>query len=64
MFLGLMSVVGCAGAPKVCRSITSRNDEIKFLYHQGDETGIVRCRIQANGALDDCKPMTVQFEEE
>jgi hypothetical protein len=53
---------GC-GAPRVVRGITSRGNEIKFLYQQGSETGVIKCHMGPDGALSQCKPMNVQLEE-
>jgi hypothetical protein len=60
MGLGLF-VEGCA-APRICRGITSRGDEVKFLYYEGGDTGVVKCKMAADGALADCHPMTVELE--
>jgi hypothetical protein len=58
--LGLI-VMGCA-APRICRGITSRGDEVKFLYYEGGDTGVVKCKMAPDGALADCHPMTVELE--
>jgi hypothetical protein len=47
----------------LCRGITARGDEIKFLYYEGGDTGVIKCKIAADGALSDCHPMTVKLEE-
>jgi len=54
-------VAGCA-SPRICRGITSRGDEVKFLYYEGGDTGVIRCRMAPDGALADCHPMTVELE--
>jgi hypothetical protein len=53
--------LGCA-APRICRGITSRGDEVKFLYYEGGDTGVIKCRMAPDGALADCHPMTVELE--
>jgi hypothetical protein len=53
--------IGCA-APRICRGITSRGDEVKFLYYEGGDTGVIKCRMAPDGALADCHPMTVELE--
>ena len=58
--LGLLGT-GCA-APRICRGITSRGDEVKFLYYEGGATGVVKCKMAPDGALADCHPMTVELE--
>jgi hypothetical protein len=57
----VLFVVGCA-APRICRGITSRGDEVKFLYYEGGNTGVIKCRMAPDGALADCHPMTVELE--
>jgi hypothetical protein len=56
-----MFVVGCA-SPRICRGITSRGDEVKFLFYEGGDTGVIKCRMAPDGALADCHPMTVELE--
>lgn len=53
--------LGCAG-PRVIRGITSRSDQVKFLYTQDDKTGLVRCQIGADGALSNCRDVAVVLE--
>jgi hypothetical protein len=52
---------GC-GSPRIVRGITSRADHVKFLYYEGGDTGVVRCRINPDGTLAECRPMTVSLE--
>ena len=54
-------LAGCAG-PRIVRGVTSRGDEVKFLYYQGADTGVIKCKMGSDGALSDCKPMTVELE--
>ncbi len=53
---------GCA-SPRLVRGITSRADHVKFMTYQGGETGVIKCRINADGTLADCKPMAVSLED-
>jgi hypothetical protein len=55
------SLVGCA-APRLCSGITSRGDEVKFLYYEGGNTGVIKCKMGGDGALSDCHPMTVELQ--
>ena len=59
---GALASVGC-GSPRLCRGITSRADQVKFLYYQGGDTGVVKCRQGADGSLAECHPMTVELED-
>lgn len=60
--LSVLGSTGCSSA-RVCRGITSRADEVKFLYYEGGDTGVIKCRMAGDGALSDCHPMTVSLEE-
>lgn len=57
-----MASSGCASA-RVCRGITYRGDQVKFLYYQGGDTGVVKCQLGADGALANCRPMQVALED-
>jgi hypothetical protein len=54
-------LAGCA-TTRYCRGITSRGDEVKFLYYEGGDTGVIKCKMNAEGALADCHPMKVELE--
>ena len=54
--------VGC-GSPRVVRGITSRADQVKFLYVEGGDTGVVKCQLGTDGSLSKCHPMTVTLED-
>jgi hypothetical protein len=62
LFLGALASFGCS-SPRVVRGITSRADEVKFLYFEGGDTGVIKCRMAADGALAGCHPMTVSLED-
>jgi hypothetical protein len=57
-----LAAVGC-GSPRVVRGITSRADQVKFLYIEGSDTGVVKCQLNADGTLSNCRPMTVALED-
>lgn len=65
-FLGVLLAAAAAstgcGSPRLVRGITSRADQVKFLYYEGGDTGVVKCRINPDGTLGDCRPMTVSLE--
>ena len=52
---------GCAG-PRLVKAISSRGDEVKFLYLQGSDTGIIKCKMGADGSLVECHPMNVELQ--
>ncbi|OJY25994.1 MAG: hypothetical protein BGO98_36015 [Myxococcales bacterium 68-20] len=56
------AAIGC-GSPRVVRGITSRADQVKFLYIEGGDTGVVKCQLGADGTLSNCHPMTVALED-
>jgi hypothetical protein len=60
--LGLGGLVAGCAAPRLCRGVTSRGDEVKFLYYEGGNTGVIKCKMGPDGALADCHPMTVELE--
>jgi hypothetical protein len=53
------SATGCAAPAKVIKAITNNNDQIKFLYVQGNSQGIIKCTVGAAGALSQCREMAV-----
>lgn len=57
-----LTSVGCA-SPRIVRGITSRGDTMKFLYQQGNDTGVIRCRLGTDGALSECRRLTVVVED-
>ena len=65
--LALLSAAAGCGGPRVCRGVTSRGDSVKFLYQPSKflstEQGVIRCKIGVDGALSECRPMTVTLED-
>lgn len=55
----LLTVSGCVTPAKWITAITTRNDQIKFLYVQGKSQGIIKCMVGPAGALSQCREMTV-----
>lgn len=53
---------GCAN-PRVITKATSRENQIKFAYSEGSDYGLVRCTVQADGTLSDCRELAVDFEK-
>jgi hypothetical protein len=60
-FAAAAASTGC-GSPRLVRGITSRADHVKFLYYEGGDTGVVKCRLDGDGTLTECRPMTVSLE--
>lgn len=54
--------VGCT-PPKVITHITSARDQIKFLVRQGNDQSVLKCQMGADGALSQCRSMTVALED-
>lgn len=63
----LFGGVGCGSQAKMVRQITTgaeRTTQVKMLYNQGNDQGVIKCTAAAaDGALSNCKRMTVIFEE-
>lgn len=63
----LLGGVGCGSQAKMVRQITTgaeRTTQVKMLYNQGNDQGVIKCTAAAaDGALSNCKRMTVVFEE-
>lgn len=62
VFFAAAAALGGCGSPRIVRGITSRADQVKFLYHEGGDTGVVKCRVNADGTLSECRPMSVSLE--
>lgn len=65
--LGL--VAGCAlasgcAAPKIVTNITSRPGQMKFLYQQSNEQGLVQCKTGGDGAITECANKAIVFKDE
>ena len=61
-FAMALMTAGCS-QPRVVRGITSRADQAKFLYIEGGDTGVVKCQLGTDGALSNCRQMTVSLED-
>lgn len=62
----LLCVGACAG-PKYVTHVASRDNKVKFAYHQrtsdGPQTGIIQCDVGAQGELEQCKEMPINFKD-
>jgi hypothetical protein len=63
MALLLTALAGCASSPRVVTAITSSRDQMKFLYFEGSDQGVIKCKVASDGALSDCRQMAVAFED-
>jgi len=54
---------GCL-APKIVTQITSRPGQMKFLYAQSNEQGLVECKVADNGDIQSCVNKPIVFKEE
>lgn len=65
--VALFGAAGCGSQAKMVRQITTgaeRTTQVKMLYNQGNDQGVIKCTASAaDGALSNCKRMTVIFEE-
>ena len=58
----LLALSGCA-KPRVVTGITHSRDQIKFLYFEGSQQGIIQCRVNPGGALSQCHSLAVALED-
>ena len=58
-----LTAAGCVHQPRMVRAISQSRDQIKFLYTEGATQGILKCQVAADGALSNCRQMTVVFEK-
>lgn len=67
ILFGILAALMCASTgcsqPRVVRGITSRANQVKLLYMQGSDTGIVQCKVNADGSLSACRNMQVTLED-
>ena len=66
LFVGVMclfALAGCTKQPRVVTAITYSRDQIKFLYAEGAEQGVIKCKMNPGGALSECRPISVSLEE-
>jgi hypothetical protein len=62
MALAAPAVTGCA-APKAIVGMDIRNDQLKMLYQQGGDFGVVRCKAGSDGALSQCQNVKVTLHD-
>lgn len=64
--LTVLVLSGCAG-PKIITHATGDQSHMKFLRVQkkfmGSEQEVIRCGVGSDGALTQCKPMALNFQE-
>ena len=63
MVLAIMAIGGCAAPAKSITAITGSQAQIKFLYVQGEKQGIIKCAIGPDGALSNCREMSVVLDK-
>jgi hypothetical protein len=63
MGLALAALGGCAASPRVVTAITSSRDQVKFLYVEGSDQGVIKCKVGGDGSLGQCRQMAVTFED-
>ena len=63
MAVALSAMGGCASNARVVTAITSSRDQVKFLYVEGSDQGVIKCKVGADGSLGQCRQMAVAFED-
>ncbi len=65
--LALMALSGCS-TPKYVTGSTANIEHIKLMYYQRSafsaKQGVVKCDVDAAGALSNCREMKIIFEGE
>lgn len=61
--IAVTAVAGCGGSPRVVTAVTSSRDQIKFLYFEGSDQGVIKCKVAGDGALSACRRMAVVYED-
>ncbi len=56
-----MVVAGCA-TPRTINKISLTGDEVRMLY-AGRGTGVIACRIAADGSLEACRNIPINFRK-
>jgi hypothetical protein len=56
------ALAGCA-APKAIVGMDIRGNQLKLLYQQGSDFGVVRCKAATDGALSQCQQVKVTLHD-
>ncbi|MBI5526274.1 MAG: hypothetical protein HY897_08060 [Deltaproteobacteria bacterium] len=60
--LALVMCLGCAG-PRFVTQSTGTKDQMKFLFTDGDEQGVLKCAAGPDGKLTNCREMPVKLND-
>lgn len=63
LLVGIASMIGGCASPRVVTAVTSSRDQIKFLYVEGSDQGVIKCNVAGDGALAGCRRMAVSLED-
>lgn len=61
--IAVTAAVGCGSSARVVTAITSSRDQIKFLYIEGSDQGVIKCKVAGDGSLGECRQMAVVYED-
>ncbi|HWV39473.1 MAG TPA: hypothetical protein VN033_13470 [Vulgatibacter sp.] len=53
---------GCAG-PRYVAASTGSKGQVKFLWTDGSDQGVVKCEVADNGDLNQCRNMNLVLED-
>lgn len=67
--LGALGLSACAGPRIITSMSTARDGKFRLLFFRNlgfgnSEQGVIDCDAAADGALSNCKPVTLTFVEE
>ena len=59
-----LAAIGCAPAPKLVSHVTGARDQMKFLVVQGGHQEVVKCQVNPDGSLAQCRKLAVVLQDE
>lgn len=62
LILTLTILSACAG-PRLVVGSTGRQGVVKFIWDDRDEQGLIKCDVAQNGALSNCRSMSIELKE-
>ena len=63
-FLAVIALAtGCAG-PRYVAASTGSKGQVKFLWTDGGDQGVVKCSVAKDGDLNQCRQMNLVMEDD
>jgi hypothetical protein len=64
LLVPLATATGCTPAPKLVSHVTGARDQMKFLVVQGRNQEVVKCQVNPDGSLAQCRKLAVILQDE